>query len=638
LFFANLTLVEFLVLLGGVSAVTAALYLLDRSRRKVVVSTLRFWIGSDRPMESTQRRRIRQWASLLMQLVSMLLILLALAQLRWGSRDESSLDHVLLLDTSSWMAAQSGGRSLMDAAREQALAYLDALPSNDRVMVVYADALATPASSFETNRREVTTAIRRARPGASALNFEQAIAFARQAQRISARRAGEIVFAGAGRIGEHERETAAVPPANFRLLPVEARLENTGLRKVGVVRSPADPELWQILAVVRNYGFRPQPVDIALRFGGAPVGVRQFTLPAGTEREVSFELRTRAAGLLETRLRAAEDAFPGDDTAVLELPAGRKLRVAVCTDQPARMRPLIASHPQVQETYFSPAQCGPSMEADLAVLDGVVPAGALPVPTVYLDPPSERSPVRVLTILRDVQLENWRTDHPVGAGLRTKDLRLSEAHAMAPAAGDGVVAESGGHALVVARTEPGGRRIVVFGFHPMQSAMRYTLAAPLLFANILHWMAGDAFRRSEVYAGTVGAVDAVLASGMNPERVSVVDERNEPVPFTVEGERVRFFGGEPGQVRVLSDDQEQVYSLSLPDVATASWEAPEQTRRGVPLARQSVLPWSDLWPWLAALGALGLWLEWMLFSGDRRPRLFRFPRRRPAAGNLRRAS
>lgn len=624
MFLAGLSVVELFVLLGAVSAITVALYLLDRSRRKIVVSTLRFWSTSDRPMESTQRRKIRQWTSLLLQLFSMLLLLLALAQLRWGSPHDDSRDHVLLLDTSSWMGARDGGRLLMEEAKELAQAYVAALPSNDRVMVVYADGLPAPATSFETNRKVVEGAIGRARPGASALNLQHAIEFAVEAQRVSARRAGEIVYAGAGRVEEAQSASTVAALPNFRVLPVAARQENTGLRKVGLRRSTADPELWQILALVRNYGERTQPVEAVLLFGGAPVGVRSLVLPPGVEREVAFELRTQAAGLLELRLRGVQDSFPGDDVAVLELPSTRKLRVVVCSAEPAPLRALIESHPLVSGQYLTPERCEAGAGTDLLLLDGVAPPAPAPRTVVYFDVPSQRSPVPVRRVVRDARLENWRTNHPIGAGLRTRDLRLNTASALAPAPDDVVVAESGGDALVVARETEDGRKLVVFGFHPMKSAMRYTLAAPLLFANLLHWTAPEVFRRSEIHAGTVGAVEVDLET--KPERVAVLDERNQPVPFSVEGEKLRFFSGQPGQVRVLEGELERVYSLTLPDVAHGLWQAPETALQGVPAARESIIPWRELWPWLAALGALGLWLEWVLFADRRRLRVFRIPR------------
>ena len=70
---------QFLAVFGTVSAVSVALYLLDRSRRKLVVSTLRFWVAAEQPAVAARRRRIQQPWSLLLQLVSMALLLLAIA-------------------------------------------------------------------------------------------------------------------------------------------------------------------------------------------------------------------------------------------------------------------------------------------------------------------------------------------------------------------------------------------------------------------------------------------------------------------------------------------------------------------------------------------------------------------------------
>ena len=84
MYFLNLSLLQFLAVFGGISAVSVALYLLDRSRRKLVVSTLRFWVAAEQPAVAARRRRIQQPWSLLLQLVSMALLLLAIAQLRAG--------------------------------------------------------------------------------------------------------------------------------------------------------------------------------------------------------------------------------------------------------------------------------------------------------------------------------------------------------------------------------------------------------------------------------------------------------------------------------------------------------------------------------------------------------------------------
>ena len=61
-----------------------ALYLLDRSRRRQMVATLRFWVAAEQPTVVTRRKRIQQPLSLMLQLISIALLLLAIAQLRLG--------------------------------------------------------------------------------------------------------------------------------------------------------------------------------------------------------------------------------------------------------------------------------------------------------------------------------------------------------------------------------------------------------------------------------------------------------------------------------------------------------------------------------------------------------------------------
>ena len=85
MYLLNLSLFQFLAVFGSVSAVSVALYLLDRSRRKQVVSTLRFWVSAEQPAVAARRRHINQPWSLMLQLLSMALLILAIAQLRFGS-------------------------------------------------------------------------------------------------------------------------------------------------------------------------------------------------------------------------------------------------------------------------------------------------------------------------------------------------------------------------------------------------------------------------------------------------------------------------------------------------------------------------------------------------------------------------
>src|SRR5712692_5599369 len=609
MYFLNLSLAQFLALFGTISVTMVLLYLLGRSRRKQVVATLRFWVAAEQPVVVHKRKKIQKPLSLILQLVSMLLLLLAIAQLRLGSPLATPRDHVLILDTSAWMSAATGNRTLMDEARDKARAYLKTVPASDRIMLVRADALSTPATPFESNHAKVEQAIAQSAPGATALNLDQAITFAHREQTLDAQRTGEIVYVGPGRIAAESHMTSAPLPKNLRVLPVMDSVENCGLRKIGVRRSPSDPDVWDIFASVRNYGSSPKVVTLALRFGGAPAGARRLAVPPGSERELAFAYRTRAAGLLEANL-LPHDSFPADDYAVLELPPLPSLAVTVYSNEPDLLRPAFTAIPRVHAVFRPVEEYRADSTSGLVILDRFRPPQPPLGNAIWIEPPVEASPIPVRAKLEGVAFDRWCSDDPLCAGLRTKDLRLASTYVFESAPDDIRIAQVQSGPVIVART--GRNKTVVFGFHPGLSDLRYELATPLLFGNILRWMAPELFRRSAVAAGSAGTVTTQLDPDVRPEDARVLQQDGTPVPFTTRGHTLRFFSGTPGTVRVLAADRETVYSLTLPEMWDATWEVPPGVRRGIPAFRETAGVSRDLWQVLAVLGGLGLLLEWLL--------------------------
>jgi len=634
MYFLNLSLAQFLGVFGSIAAVSVALYLLDRSRRRQIVSTLRFWVAAEQPSVVARRRRIQQPWSLILQLASMALLLLAVAQLRFGSSDPAGRDHVLILETSAWMGARSGNRTLMDTARQRAIQYVRALPATDRIMLVRADALATPATVFEPDRRKLQAAIAASNPGSTALNLDQALAFARRIQSQNGRRSGEIAFIGTGRMSDSDPGTQAQLPRNLRVIPIADNIENSGLRKIGVRRSNSDSDLWEIYVSARNYGSRPHAATISVDFGTpnevgrSAVGSRQILLPPGAEGEQSFALRTRAAGILGVSL-TPHDAFPADDKAELELPAQPALAVAVYTAQPDLLRPLLGANPRVSAVYRKPAEYTAN-DKGLVILDRFVPPQRPQTDSLWLDPPAAGSPVPVKSTAEQATFAHWDSEHPAAAGLRATDFKLDKVTVFEPAPGDARVGEVEAGPVIVAR--PGNPKIVVFGFHPSISGMRYELVAPLLFANLLRWYAPEIFRRWELSGGSVGSVKLDMEREVALASVKVTAEDGSALPFVMRDRALHFFSGTPGVVRVATGDREYIYSLTLPQLGETKWQPPAAVRRGIPKAAPLPSTAHDLWPWLALAGGLGLLLEWFLFGRFRRSaRLLRVPLRRPAA-------
>jgi hypothetical protein len=636
----NLSLVQFLAVFGSISAVAVALYLLDRSRRKQVVSTLRFWVAAEQPAAAARRRHINQPWSLILQLLSMALLVLAIAQLRLGSPQLSGRDHVLIVDTSAWMAARSGNRTLMDVARERARRYLNALPARDRVMVVRADALTTPATGFEPDRRKAAAAIQASQPGSTALNLDQALAFARHMQGQGGGRAGEIVYVGPGRIGDRD-PSAPAPPKNLRALLVTDTTENVGLRKVGARRSATDADLWEIFVSARNYGTAPRVATVSLDFGPpgtagrVPAGTQHLTLKPGADQEVSFQYRTRAAGVLGAHL-APHDGFAADDDAEMELPSQPTLKVTVYSNEPDLLRPVLAATLRVNAVYRKPEEYRAD-DRGLVILDRFVPPQRPAADSIWIDPPPDRSPIPVRKTVEQAAFKQWTPGHPAAAGLRSKDFKLEKALVFDVAPGESVGEVEGGPVIAARASTP---KVVVFGFHPALTPLRYELTTPLLFANLLRWVSPEIFRRGEIATGSVGAIRVSLEQETPADQVKVLSSDGAALPFTLRDRAIDFFSGAPGSVRVVAGDREYMYSLTLPQLWDTKWEPPAGANKGIPRFAPSLDGSSDVWPWLAALGALGLALEWYLYGRFRRGRVAFRPmllkRRSRAASEARR--
>ncbi len=611
MFLLNLGLAEFLTIFAATAAIVVTLYLLSRSRSKLRVSTLRFWNEAAQPVSTQQHRRIQQPWSLLLQLLSLLLLLLALAQLRLGSRENSSRDHILVLDTSSWMAANSSSSgTLLDEAKRKAKQYARSLPQSDRLMLIRADGLPSPATGFDSDRRTFEQAIDVSRPGGAALNLNQALSFARQVRTRNAGNPGEIVFVGAGRLTENGDPVQATP--NLRVLPTIGSPENCGIVRIGLRRSPEDAELWEVFASVRNYGASPRRIPVVLLFGGATIGSKLVTAAPGVAEEMSWRFRTKAAGWVEARL-LLKDSLPEDNRAILEIPALQQVDVAVYTNQPDLLRPILDANPQVKATYFRTADYSTSVKARVVILDRFVPA-YLPKGSgvIWVEPPTRGSPFSVRSRENNARIVSWQTTNELGAGLRSKDFRLPETDVFSLSEGDIPVAQVQAGPVIVARPKS---RMIALGFHPGAGDSRFDVSTPLLMASILRWFEPAVFRSWEMNGGSVGAVTVPLDPSVSPSDVQVLSDK-KALPFTIQGNSLRFFSGSPGDVRVLTGDREQVYSLSLPEVGSQVWEPPSTARQGIPSGFAETVS-RDLWQILASLGALAVLAEWLLFGRKR---------------------
>lgn len=623
MFFLNLSAGEFITLLGALGGLVTALYLLDRTRRKKVVSSLRFWIPGSAAVQQQSRRRVREPWSLILQLASLLCLLLAIGQLEWGTRNGQRRDHVLLLDTSAWAGQRTSDGFLLDREKAAAREYLTALPPQDRVMLVRVDALAAPATPFTSDRSQLLGALRESSASLTALNLAQSLSFAAQAEAWSDRSAGEAVYIGPKLVKDSALDSETVDHGfRLRTITVPADPENCGIRSLSVKRSEDEPNSWLATVTVKNFGARPRLFHLHTAFAGTVFAPRPFNLAPGKESTAQYTFVTDIGGPLTVRLEP-HDALSADDRTSVQLPPGGSLRIAAFTNRAEILRPLLDSNPRLSVSFLSPSAYVPKPSADIILLDQFAPPDKLPplLPALWIEPPpGAASPLPIRTVVKNATGLRWQSDAAFATGLRAREVELPRVEVFETFPGDEPLASVAQGAVVVLRTRLGENKSAVVGFDPLSGAMRYEVTTPLLFANLLRWLSPESFRSLEIAAGRVGTAAVTLDKAENSSTVRVTDASGFAVPFTIRDQTLELFTGRPSVIRISSSDRDRTLSLTLPDVADVKWNPGSTTATGLP-PRTAFAPGSlGLWRWLASLAAAGLFAEWLLYGRHRTAR------------------
>lgn len=605
------------LILATLAAVLVILpYLWGRSRRRVLVPSLKLWsqLCPGRPVQ--QRWRVTELWSLLLQLLATTLLVLASAGILLKPGGRTPRDHVVVIDTSAWMASRPEKTPLLEVARQLAWRYVSSLPPQDRVLVVEAAAIPIALTSFEGDRQVVQLALRGLRVRPSAFALRPALEFAQQALERHSRSPGEIVVITPGYIRD-DAKPEHLPPA-VRWIPVQPRpWRNVGITRLAARRVGGTTEGWQILVALRNYSPAPTSVDLFARFAEAPAGQARLRIPGGQVVEHQLLLRTNAAGLLEIQLDVRDD-LAADNQARLQLPAWRPLEVAIVTDRREVFRAMFDEHPLVRARYETARPSTNAARADVVILDGGPTPHPSSQPTLVISNratgPAETRPERIQVVTNGFpQLLAVRGAELIarpGNHLQVKPQDLPIARTTA-----GVVG-------VFRPASRNGSAQVVLGFDPLAPEVRAQLAVPLLLTGLIELLANVPPQQWELVALSPGPVSVSIPTGLQPKEIRLVDANGQPVPFRLADRALEFYVDRPTVVRLQWGHREWSYSLTLPDISSELWSPPRGVPRGIPRVQPPGSREYPLWPWLAGLAA-GLWLwEWHRYasrSSERSP-------------------
>ena len=648
------------VAIGAVVLVISA-YIIKMRRRRFEVPFAQLWQRVLQQKDANSLwKQLKRLISLLLILGILGVILFAALDPTLGALDRKARSVVILVDASASMKAmdgdEAGKQSRMDVAKIKAKSLVDSMGGGDLAMVMKVDGQATPMSRF-TNDGPLLDKIIDDKLSASdtPADIVRALGAAADALRDRPNPLIVIISDGAypedqlglvdwGAAGSAVHNLAAVDLSRIdvRFMPVGRRDDNVGIIAFNVRRYIANKAAYEVFIELQNFGKSPAHRLLTLYNGQTAVDSKQIDLapgqhlrqiypkiPGGEDNQLRASLRPVAG------VEGTTDAFPLDDTAYALLPARKKQKVLMVTEDNLFLEGALLVYDNIDPLKVKPADFAakPSLadDMDVVIFDDYTPE-TLPAPPtslLFFHPTGPHSPFAIRGEVTAPKITEIDEGHPVMRWVTMSDVYMdkSEVFAPDPKKGDSTLAFSVTDPIVVAKRD-GRRKILAFGFS-LPSANRdaatdlpMRVAFPMMLVNALDWFAGDQADLLTTYAtgqrervpldGVVGATEAeVKGPDGTVTRVPVLDGL-----ATFYGTRVGYY-----DLTAKAPDGKTLASISLAaNLASPSESriAPssELTLGGKKLAAPeafSITHSQKLWMYLLLFATGLIVLEWITY-------------------------
>ncbi len=517
----------------GLVPVIVLLYLLKLKRLPVEVSTLLFW---QKVLQENRRRalfqRLRQLLSLLLHLLIFLLILLALAKPEWNRFVQPGASTVLVVDTRARMQALGpNGEPRFDDAKKLLRQYARHAGADHRMALLEGGTKPRVVVPFTSDNRALQEGIASLSASDAGGDFNSALSLAKQLA-DSGNDANRIVA-----VTGDEAVEAPIEKAEIVRLPAIA--DNIAITRLATRPLPASPETSQVMLEVHNFGRATVKGNVELSFDDRLIDVKPFELGPGEKRVEVFSSAPSnlptSRGWLTARLDV-EDAMEVDNTAYATLPPNRALRVLLVSDGNWFIEKMLRANSLIEFEILDPDVFRLPMAAtfDAVILDRVMLTGynlatapgnllflaktpfdvpgSDPIQAPLVTSSDDSSALMRMINLRNVvfvrstkiavpdSLNGWRFSVP---------LMTFE-----------------GPLIVTGNREIEGveQRIAAFAFDVTESDLPLRVGFPLLMANTLQWLGGQASGETRgVRAGQTETLDPGVSVWTVPQRIFAYD-------------------------------------------------------------------------------------------------------------------
>jgi len=504
--------------LGLLGLPVIAFYLLKTRQRRKPVSTLIFWQQIKPKIENSPFwRKLRRWLSLALQLLILALVIAAIARPAFSWEKKQAQQVVAILDNSASMQSTSPAPSRWKNSVDGLADTISRLRVQDEMAILTAEDPPRLLSGWTSSKRALRDALVKVGELNTGTNPEASFALARE---LTATRENARIEVFSDSVWPNSAGEAAKTGLVVR--GVDDKLPtNAGLTLFAVRRSPTSPGDWQIDAEVASSNVFSgrlellkdgQPMDLAT-VESAPGKPWRKTWRGSSEGGAEFEAVLQVAG---------DDMLPVDNRARCTLTPLKALRVIVTGPPDPFLEAVLDSIPLVNWSRVFLYPLAMPSDVDLVIAGGEnLPEKPQKVPVLFLNPVKGGDWGELKGSLKDVPVTDLDKSSPLLLHAGLGAVAIEEAGEWVSPAGAEVLASSMGHPLIFGQWDRQPRWLVV-GFDPVKSDLPLRTAFPVLMANLLQSLRGDADLKKGA-AVLPGRVESDLAPLMAPTSEARID-------------------------------------------------------------------------------------------------------------------
>ena len=595
-------------------------YFLKLKRPRAEIPSLVLWrqVLQDHRVNSPFQRFKRNLL-LLLQILLLLFLILAALQPFWRGGPGKNRRLPVLVDGSASMGAldKPGGASRLAEAKRRVREMIDGLASDQELCLISFDNTPRKLTGFTNNKRLLRDALDQIEVADVASDLEQALRLVQALGRSES--FDEVLLFSDGNFPPRVNFDLSFKLNYQRLSPAGPNLGITALSAQRAVKGG-----WDVFVQIEGSADAEGNASVELFEGGNSIANERVTIARGRAQRMMFQ--TKGDHATSLRIQLAPDGFDSltaDNTAFLDLPESRPLRVFV----PKSLVSYRLALQGVQGLQLFPQATGDEASGafDLVMSDRPqdMDIAARTRLSVGFIPPDLQRSIEIGT--NGSAVVDWRRDAPVLQHVQLADLVVLDQPRFAANAGEGDLENLGYEVLIhgqrgpllVRKQDSDALRFALL-FHTDRSTLPYRVGFPIFVANIVQ-AALEQAGLAEALACRTGVLPPLVLAPQGRYQIQTPEQTVEPVTADDRGIVSGVAAPHAGYYTILENGAQRRrlgVCLLSPNETMLAGAGQIEFNEQLQVAAAAAVMKTDwpLWPPLL-LGALGVMLvEWWFFQ------------------------